>query len=84
MLWLLLGALVALIAGGLIIKLLPKLALLGILAAVVGAFMAVGLGWWAFTDNSKNAAKCASIDGSFGGNTCFVDGIEKDLKEIHL
>ena len=84
MLWLLLGALVPLIAGALIIKLIPKLTILGILIAIVGAFSAITLGITVSKEDARNAAKCASIDGSYGGDTCFVSGVEKDLEKIGL
>ena len=84
MLWLLLGSLALLIAGGIIIKVLPKLVLLGAILALMGAVGAGGMWITTLKEDAKNAAKCASIDGSYGGDTCFVSGIEKDLKAIGL
>ena len=83
MLWLTLGGLVTLIAGGLTIK-FSKATTLGIILAIVGAILSVIMGVGVVKDQAKNGAKCASMLGHYGGDTCYVEGVEKDLKEIGL
>lgn len=84
MLWLLLGGLLTLVAGGLLVKFNSKLTLLGIILAVVGAALAATMFILVQKEDAKNAAKCESVSGSYGGDVCFVSGVEKDLKEIGL
>ena len=83
MLWLTLGGLITLIAGGIVIK-FTKATLIGIILAIVGAILAVVMGVAVIKDQAKNGAKCASMLGHYGGDTCYVEGVEKDLKEIGL
>lgn len=84
MLWLLLGGLFTLIIGGLLIKFSSKLTILGICLAVIGAGLAATMFIVVQKEDAKNAAKCESISGRYGGDVCFVSGVEKDLKEIGL
>lgn len=84
MLWLFIGGLLTLIAGALVIKFQPKLTMLGILLAVAGATMTVSMYVIVQKEDARNAAKCESVSGSYGGDVCFVSGVEKDLKEIGL
>ena len=84
MLWLLLGGLFSLIGGGLIIKFNSKLTMLGIILAVVGAVLSATMFILVQKEDARNAAKCESITGRYGGDVCFVSGVEKDLKEIGL
>lgn len=83
MLWLTLGGLISLIAGGLTIK-LSKATTFGVILAVVGALLASIMGVAVIKDQSKKGALCASISGTYGGDACYVDGVEKDLKELGL
>ena len=84
MLWLTVGSLIALGLGIVFLKAIPKLAMLGVILAVVGAILTVILGVAVIRDDAKNGAKCASLDGSYGGDTCYVEGVEKDLSEVGL
>lgn len=83
MLWLTLGGLASLIAGGIMIK-FSKATKLGILLAVAGAILASVMGVLNIKEQARNGAKCASALGHYGGDTCYVEGVEKDLKEIGL
>lgn len=83
MLWLTVGGLVALVAGAIMIK-LSKATGLGIILAIVGAALAATMGIMTMKEDAKNGAKCASALGHYGGDTCYVEGVEKDLKEIGL
>lgn len=84
MLYLLVGSLMLLAIGAIVIKWIPKLAVLGLLVAIVGAGLTIAMGIAVPREDAKNAAKCASIDGSYGGDTCFVSGVEKDLENLGL
>ena len=84
MLYLTVGGLLALILGGIIIKKSIKFAGLGIILALIGAGLAVTMGVGLFRDDQSKTAKCASMDGHYGGGSCYVQGVEKDLKEIGL
>ena len=83
MLWLTLGGLITLIAGGLIIK-FSKATIVGIILAIIGAILSVVMGISVVKEDARNGAKCASMLGHYGGDTCYVEGVEKDLKEIGL
>ena len=83
MLWLTIGGLVSLIAGGIMIK-LSKATGIGIILAILGAILASTMGIMTVKEDAKNGAKCASMLGHYGGDTCYVEGVEKDLKEIGL
>ena len=83
MLWLTIGGLVSLIAGGIMIK-LSKATGVGIILAILGAILASTMGIMTMKEDAKNGAKCASMLGHYGGDTCYVEGVEKDLKEIGL
>lgn len=82
MLYLTIGALIALIAGGFIIKFSSKLVGFGIVLALVGAALTVTTGIILIRDDQSKTAKCASLDGHFGGGSCYVQGVEKDLDNI--
>lgn len=84
MLWMTLGGLVALVAGGLIVKFNSKLTILGIILAIAGAVLACTMFIMVQKEDARNAAKCESISGSYGGDVCYTAGVEKDLKEIGL
>ena len=84
MLYLTVGGLLALILGGIIIKKSSKFVGLGIILALVGAGLAVTMGFELFRDDQSKTAKCASLDGHYGGGSCYVQGVEKDLKELGL
>lgn len=83
MLWLTLGGLAALIAGGVMIK-FTKVTGIGIILAIAGAILASTMGVLTIKEQARNGAKCASALGHYGGDTCYVEGVEKDLKEIGL
>lgn len=83
MLWLTLGGLATLIAGGCVIK-FSKATMIGIILAVIGAILSVVMGVSTIKEQARNGAKCASALGHYGGDTCYVEGVEKDLKEIGL
>lgn len=83
MFWLTLGGLATLIAGGLIIK-FSKATMLGVILAIIGAILSVVLGINVVKEDARNGAKCASMLGHYGGDTCYVEGVEKDLKSIGL
>lgn len=83
MLWLTLGGLASLIAGRFMIK-FSKVTGLGIILAIVGAILASTMGVLTIKEQARNGAKCASALGHYGGDTCYVEGVEKDLKEIGL
>lgn len=83
MLWLTVGGLVALIAGLLFLK-FTKATFTGIILAVLGAILAVVMGVMVMKEDARNSAKCESVTGSYGGDVCYVSGVEKDLKEIGL
>ncbi len=82
MLYLTVLGLLALITGGIIIKKSSKIVGLGIVFALVGAAMTVIMGVRLFQDDQSKTAKCASLDGHFGGGSCYVQGVEKDLNNI--
>lgn len=84
MLWMTLIGLITLIAGGLIVKFKSKFTLLGIILAIVGAATSGTMFVMVQKEDAKNAAKCESISGSYGGDVCYTAGVEKDLKEIGL
>lgn len=83
MLWLTLGGLIALIAGLLFLK-FTKATVVGIVLAVIGAALAVTMFVMVQKEDARNAAKCESYSGSYGGDVCYISGVEKDLKEIGL
>lgn len=82
MLYLTIAGLLLLILGGIIIKKSSKLVGLGIVLALVGAGATVALGAELFRDDQSKTAKCASLDGHFGGGACYVQGVEKDLNNL--
>lgn len=82
MLYLTVLGLLALILGGIIIKKSTKIVGLGILLALAGAAMVVACGGWAIADDQSKTAKCASLDGHYGGGACYVQGVEKDLNNV--
>lgn len=84
MLWMTLGGLITLVAGGLLVKFNSKLTILGIVLAVIGAAVSGTMFVMVQKEDAKNAAKCESVTGSYGGDVCYVSGVEKDLKEIGL
>lgn len=84
MLYLTVGGLLTLILGGILIKKSSKFVGLGIILALVGAGLAVTMGVELFRDDQSKTAKCASMDGHYGGGSCYVQGVEKDLKELGL
>lgn len=83
MLWLTLGGLVSLIAGLLFLK-FTKATVVGIALAILGAALASVMFVGTIKEDARNAAKCESYSGSYGGDVCYVSGVEKDLKEIGL
>lgn len=82
MLYLTVAALLTLISGGVIIKKSSKFVGLGVILALVGAGATVVLGVTLFRDDQSKTAKCASLDGHFGGGNCYVQGVEKDLNNL--
>ena len=84
MLWMTLGGLVTLVTGGLLVKFNSKLTILGIILAVIGAALSGTMFVMVQKEDARNAAKCESVTGSYGGDVCYVSGVEKDLKEIGL
>lgn len=82
MLYLTVLGLLALIIGGVIIKKSTKIVGVGILLAIAGAAMVVICGGWAIADDQSKTAKCASLDGHYGGGSCYVRGVEKDLNNV--
>lgn len=84
MLWMTIIALVALITGGCIIKFGTKMTILGVFLAIVGGITFLTMIVLVWKNDARNAAKCESVTGSYGGDVCYVSGVEKDLKEIGL
>lgn len=82
MLYLSVAGLLLLILGFVIIKVATKGVGFGIILALVGAAMFVTLGVEVIRDDMSKSAKCASLDGQYGGGVCFVQGVEKDLNNI--
>ena len=82
MLYLSIAGLLLLILGGIIIKVSTKAVGIGIVLALIGAGMFVTLGVEVIRDDQSKTAKCASLDGHYGGGACFVQGVEKDLNNI--
>lgn len=82
MLYLTVFGVMLLAAGGIVIKKTQKFAIIGIILAFVGAAMAVIMGVMLFRDDQSKTAKCASLDGHYGGGACYVQGVEKDLNNI--
>lgn len=82
MLYLTVLGLLALIIGGVIIKKSSKIVGFGIVLALVGAALVIITGGWAIADDQSKTAKCASLDGHYGGGRCYVQGVEKDLNNI--
>lgn len=82
MLYLSVLGLLLLILGGIIIKKSSKIVGVGIVMALVGAALFVTMGVMLFRDDQSKTAKCASLDGHFGGGSCYVQGVEKDLDNI--
>lgn len=82
MLYLTVLGLLALILGGIIIKKSAKIVWFGIVLALAGAAMTVVTGGWAIADDQSKTAKCASLDGHYGGGSCYVQGVEKDVNNI--
>lgn len=82
MLYLTVLGLLALIIGGIIIKKSAKIVGVGIALAFIGAAMVVACGGWVIADDQSKTAKCASLDGHYGGGSCYVQGVEKDLDNL--
>lgn len=82
MLYLTVLGLLVLILGGIIVKKSTKLVGLGIILALAGAAMIVICGGWTIADDQSKTAKCASLDGHYGGGACYVQGVEKDLNNV--
>lgn len=82
MLYLSILGLLLLILGGIIISKSAKLIGLGIILALAGAAAVVGLGAEIIRDDQSKTAKCASLDGHYGGGYCYVQGVEKDMNNI--
>ena len=82
MLYLSIAGLLLLILGGIIIKVSTKVVWLGIVMALVGAGMFVTIGVDVIKQDQSQTAKCASLDGHYGGGACYVQGVEKDLNNI--
>ena len=82
MLYLTVLGLLLLIVGGIIIKKSAKIVGVGIVLALVGAAMVVLLGAECIRDDQSKTAKCASLDGHYGGGACYVQGVEKDMNNI--
>lgn len=82
MLYLTVVGLLLLILGGIIVKKSVKLVGLGIVLALAGAAAVVTLGAEVIRDDQNKSAKCASLDGQYGGGACYVQGVEKDLNNL--
>lgn len=82
MLYLTVSGLLALILGAIVIKKSAKFVGVGIILALVGAAMVVILGVECIKDDQSKTAKCASLDGHYGGGACYVQGVEKDLNNL--
>lgn len=82
MLYLSVLGLLLLILGGIILKKSTKLVGLGVILALAGAAVMVIMGVALVKDDQSKTAKCASLDGHFGGGQCYVQGVEKDLDHI--
>lgn len=82
MLYLSVGGLLLLILGGIFIKVVPKLVEFGIVLAFIGAAMFVTLGVSVIREDQSKTARCASLDGHYGGGFCYVQGVEKDLDKL--
>ena len=81
MLYLTVAALVLLVVGAVMVK-MTKLTGLGIILAILGAVSAILLGGNIIREDTSKSAKCASLDGKYGGGACYVQGVEKDLTNI--
>lgn len=82
MLYLTVLGLLLLIVGGIIVKKTTKFVWLGILLALSGAGSVVTLGIQIIKDDQSKTAKCASLDGHYGGGACYVQGVEKDVNNL--
>lgn len=82
MLYLTVASLVLLVIGGIVIKKSSKFAGLGIIIAIVGAVASALLGYEVIRQDTNKSAKCASLDGEYGGGACYVQGVEQDLENI--
>lgn len=82
MLYLSIMGLLLLILGGIIIKVSTKAVGIGIVIALIGAGLFVTLGVEVVREDMSKSAKCASLDGEYGGGACYVQGVEKDLNNI--
>lgn len=82
MLYLTIVGLALLIAGGIVIKKSKKFVWIGILLALAGAGSSVIMGVRLFIDDQSKTAKCASLDGHYGGGACYYQGVEQDLDNI--
>lgn len=82
MLYLSVIGLLLLILGGVIIAKSSKIIGFGIVLALIGAGLFVTLGVEAVKDDQSKTAKCASLDGHYGGGACYVQGVEKDLNNL--
>ena len=82
MLYLTVSGLLALILGAIVIKKSAKFVGVGIILTLVGAAMVVILGVECIKDDQSKTAKCASLDGHYGGGACYVQGVEKDLNNL--
>ena len=74
--------LLLLILGGIVVKKSTKFVGVGIVLALLGAAAVVTLGAEVLRDDMSKSAKCASLDGEYGGGACYVQGVEKDLENI--
>ena len=82
MLYLTVLGLLLLILGGIIIKKSSKIVGFGVVLALIGAAMVVLLGVEVIRDDQSKTAKCASLDGHYGGGSCYVEGVEKDMDNL--
>lgn len=74
--------LLLLILGGIVVKKSTRFVGVGIVLALSGAAAVVTLGAEVLRDDMSKSAKCASLDGEYGGGACYVQGVEKDLENI--
>ena len=82
MLYLSVAGLLLLILGGVLVGKTAKFVGLGIVLALFGAGSFVTIGIKAIQEDMSKTAKCASLDGHYGGGQCYVQGVEKDLDNI--
>ena len=82
MLYLTVASLLLLVIGAIVVKKSKNFVYIGIALAVLGAVSAVLLGAEIIRQDNNKSAKCASLDGEYGGGACYVQGVEKDLTNI--